>query len=105
MKTVFERVRKLETRFGSTTEAMREPAGPSAAEVIGARLAALGIVRGPNESLAETTARAMGLSVREFRAELQRRAAGFTARPKPLHRLLRRQGREPAKREAVGKAS
>jgi hypothetical protein len=30
--------------------------------------------RGPNESLAETTARAMGISVREFRAELWRRA-------------------------------
>ncbi|SPE35650.1 hypothetical protein SBA6_480005 [Candidatus Sulfopaludibacter sp. SbA6] len=41
----------------------------------------LGIVRGPKESLAETTARAMGISVREFRAELQRRAAGITAGP------------------------
>jgi len=37
-------------------------------------LAAWGVERGPNESLAETTARAMGISVREFRAELWRRA-------------------------------
>jgi len=35
-----------------------------------------GIERGPNESLAETTARAMGISVRELRAEFQRRACG-----------------------------
>ena len=36
-----------------------------------------GIERGPNESLAEMIARAMGISVRELRAEFQRRA-GYT---------------------------
>jgi hypothetical protein len=30
----------------------------------------MGIERGPNESLAETTARAMGITVRELRAKL-----------------------------------
>jgi hypothetical protein len=37
----------------------------------------MGFERGPNESLAETTARAMGISVGELRAEFQRRA-GYT---------------------------
>ena len=49
-------------------------AGESPALLLASRLAAMGIERGPNESLAETTARAMGISVREFRAELLRRA-------------------------------
>jgi hypothetical protein len=35
---------------------------------------ALVVERAPNESLAETTARAMGISVQELRAEFQRRA-------------------------------
>jgi hypothetical protein len=48
--------------------------GESPALLLASRLAAMGIERGPNESLAETTARAMGISVREFRAELWRRA-------------------------------
>ena len=78
MKTVVGRIRKLEVRFGSQIEAMRKPAGPSAAEIIAERLARMGIVRGPNESLAETPARAMGIRVQEFRAELQRRAAGIS---------------------------
>jgi hypothetical protein len=42
--------------------------------LLASRLASWGIERGPNESLAETTARAMGISVRELRAESQRRA-------------------------------
>ncbi|MBZ5625192.1 MAG: hypothetical protein LAQ69_41800 [Acidobacteriia bacterium] len=54
---------------------------PSPAPEIAQRLARIGIVRDPNESLAETTARAMGISVRELRAELQQRAAGITSRP------------------------
>jgi hypothetical protein len=45
--------------------------------LIAARLAAMGFVLGPNESLAEMTARAMGISCQELRAELQRRAAGL----------------------------
>jgi hypothetical protein len=35
----------------------------SAAPLLAARLASMGIVRGSNESLAETTARAMGISM------------------------------------------
>ena len=77
MKTVVGRVRKLEIRFGATIEAMRSADVPSAAEQIAERLASFGIVPSPNESLAETTARVMGLSMQEFRAGLQRRAAGF----------------------------
>lgn len=42
--------------------------------LLASRLAAMGFVRGPNESLAETTARAFGITPRELRAEFQRRA-------------------------------
>jgi hypothetical protein len=52
--------------------------GESPALLLASRLAAMGFERGPNESLAETTARAMGISPRELRAEFQRRAAGYT---------------------------
>ena len=48
--------------------------------MLASRLAARGIERGANESLAETTARAMGISVRELRAEFWRRA-GYTKLP------------------------
>jgi hypothetical protein len=48
--------------------------------LLASRLAAWGIERGANESLAETTARAMGISVRELRAEFWRRA-GYTKLP------------------------
>ena len=79
MKTVIARIRKLENRYGAVIQALRKDDGPSGAEVIAEALARLGISRSPNESLAEITARAMGISVREFRAELQQRASGFTA--------------------------
>ena len=46
----------------------------SPALLLASWLAAWGVERGTKESLAETTARAMGISVREFRAELLRRA-------------------------------
>ena len=46
----------------------------SPALLLASWLAAWGVERGTKESLAETTARAMGISVREFRAELWRRA-------------------------------
>jgi hypothetical protein len=36
----------------------------------------MGVERGPNESLAETTARAMGITVRELRATLELLAGG-----------------------------
>jgi hypothetical protein len=52
---------------------------PSPAPQIAQWLDSIGIVREPNESLAEATARAMGLSSQELRAELQQRAAGYAA--------------------------
>jgi len=79
IKKVDGRIRKLELRFGATLEALRRAVVPSGAEQIAQRLARFGIVRSPKESLAETTAGAMGISVRELRAELERRAAGLTA--------------------------
>ena len=48
----------------------------SAALLLASRLAAWGIERGPNESLAETTARAMGINIRELRAKLWLLAGG-----------------------------
>ena len=48
----------------------------SVAPLLAARLASMGIVRGLNESLAETTARAMGISVRELRIKLELLACG-----------------------------
>jgi hypothetical protein len=39
-------------------------------------LSARGIERGHSESMAETTARVMGISVRELRVELMRLASG-----------------------------
>ena len=44
--------------------------GPSPALLLASRLAAMGIERGPSESLADTTARAMGISFGELRAKL-----------------------------------
>ena len=78
MKTLAKRLARLETHFGTRSGAAQKT-GPSGAEKLAEWVAAMGIVREPNESLAETTARAMGLSIPEFRAELQRRAAGVTA--------------------------
>ena len=70
---------KLKSRIADLERAVRkrppELTGDSGASVIAARLAGWGIVRGENESLAETTARALGMSTREFRAELELRAA------------------------------
>jgi hypothetical protein len=77
MKTVVARIRKLENRYVAVIQALRKDDGPSEAEVIAVIPARVGVVRGPHESLAETAARATGISVREFRAELQRRAAGI----------------------------
>jgi len=47
---------------------------PSGAAVIAQNLSSLGIVREPNESLAETTARAMGITIQELKCELRRLA-------------------------------
>jgi hypothetical protein len=77
MKTMVARVRKLEDRYKAAINARRQQDRPSGTDVLMGILARFGIPRGPNEGLAETTAREMGLSPRELRAELQRRAAGF----------------------------
>ena len=66
---------KLKTRLAQLEKAARKlppPAvpGPSPALVLASRLAAMGIERGPNESLAETVARAMGIDVKALRAKL-----------------------------------
>ena len=76
MKTVVARVRKLEDRYAAAINARRQQDGPSGTDVLTGILARFGIVRGPNESLAETTARALGWTARDLRAKLQRRAAG-----------------------------
>jgi hypothetical protein len=76
MKTVVARLRKLEDRYGAAITARRQQDGPSGTDVLTGILARFGIVPGPNESLAETTARAMGISSQELRAELQQRAFG-----------------------------
>jgi hypothetical protein len=66
---------KLKSRLALLEKAIRKlppPAvpGPSPALLLTARLAAMGIERGPSESLADTTARAMGISVGDLRAKL-----------------------------------
>ena len=72
------RVRRLEDRYAAAINAWRQQDGPSGTDVLTGILARFGIVRGPNESLAETTARALGITCRDLQVELQRRAAGFT---------------------------
>jgi hypothetical protein len=74
---------RLKSRIAELERAIAKVAAPTApgqspALLLASRLAAMGIERGPNESLAETTARALGISPRELRAEFQRRAAGYT---------------------------
>ena len=76
MKPIIRRIRELEQRL-----APPEPvfSGPSGAEQIAAELARVGWVRGENESLMETFARFLGITLRELRTRLLRRAAGLPA--------------------------
>ncbi len=72
---------KLKSRLATLENALRKlppPAvpGPSPALLLASRLAAMGIERGPTESLADTTARAMGIDARELRAKLSLLAGG-----------------------------
>ncbi len=76
MKPILRRIQELERRLPPPAPA---PSGPPFIEVIEAELARVGWVRGKNESLAETFARYLGITVRELRARLQRRAAGQPA--------------------------
>ena len=64
----------LKHRLDRIEKAMPKPAtapSQSVAPEIARRLASMGIVGRPEESLAETTARAMGISARELRAKLE----------------------------------
>ena len=74
MKTIVRRIQKLEQRLPPPAPA---PSGPSAAERITERLARIRMVRGETESLAETFARALGITVSQLRVYLQRGAAGL----------------------------
>jgi len=76
MKAITRRLQKLEQRFPPNPP---RPPGPSAAEKISGWLAQNGIARGENESLMATFARALGVTLSELRAYLQRRAAGLRA--------------------------
>jgi hypothetical protein len=72
---------KLKSRLDTLEKATRKPpASPVfGQEYVGAdgvRPVALGVERAPNESLAETPARAMGISIRELRAKLWLLAGG-----------------------------
>ena len=65
----------LKSRLARREKAVRSSPAPavsgqSPALLLASRLAAMGIERGPSESLADTTARAMGISVGELRAKL-----------------------------------
>jgi len=78
-KTVHGRIRKLEIRYSAAIAARQKDDSTSGAAKIAEWLARFGIAPGPNESLAETTARALGITCRELQTELQRRAAGITS--------------------------
>jgi hypothetical protein len=60
VKALTKRLVRLEARFGRMA-AMRKTTVPSGAQVIAERLSAMGVVREPNESLAEMAARATGV--------------------------------------------
>lgn len=73
MKPIIRRIRELERRLPPPAPA---PSGPPVHEQIADWLARVGFARGENESLAETFARYLGITVRELRARLQSRAVG-----------------------------
>jgi hypothetical protein len=80
MKTLSRRVRRLENQFALAISARPKPSVPSDSsgrEWIIQKLNEWGIVRDPKESLAETTARALGLTSIQLRCYLQNRAAGL----------------------------
>ena len=76
MKPILKRLQKLEQRFPPPAPA---PAGPSVHDLIAGRLTRIGFARGENESLAETLARYLGITVRELRRQFQRGATGLPA--------------------------
>jgi hypothetical protein len=76
VKALSKRLVRLETRFGPLMKAASASA-PSGAAQIAQWLDSMGVVREPNECLAETMCRATGWSMAELRAALLRRAAGL----------------------------
>ena len=88
MKTVVRRLARLEDRLVFMRAAAQPPC-PSLAPMIQERLERLGIVRVPNESVAEMLGRALGWTQRELRAELMRRA-GLGRTPTPAVQGRRR---------------
>ena len=77
MKAVTKRLNRLEARFGPLMKAASAAAPSGTAQIIAQWLDSVGVVREPNECLAETMCRATGLSMGDLRAALQRRAAGL----------------------------
>jgi hypothetical protein len=77
MNALAKRLSRLEDRLRPVLDAMREPVGNdtfSPVDWFTQKLDEWGIVRGTNESLAEATARALGWTSAQLRADLQRRA-------------------------------
>jgi hypothetical protein len=78
MRAISRRLERVEMKMRPALEAMRKTAileGPPAIEVLRANLARMGVEQEGNESLAETTARALGVTCQELRRHLQLRAA------------------------------
>ena len=76
MKPIIKRLQKLEKRIPAPVPVR---SGPTVAEQIAEGLARIGFARIENESLAETFARFLGISVVELRTRLQRSAVGLPA--------------------------
>lgn len=74
MKTIARRLRRLEERLRPALRAI-SPYDPEATDRLRGTLASAGFVPGPEESLAEAWARAMGITCLELRALLGRRTA------------------------------
>jgi len=74
MKALVTRLRRLEVRFESRIAAMQPQ--PSMVPMIEEALHRWGVVSEPNESVAETFSRAIGITPHELRQELIRRAGG-----------------------------
>jgi hypothetical protein len=71
---------KVKYRLARIEKALPKPVparAESPAPLIAARLAAMGVERLPTESLAETWARALGISCGQLRAQLERGSAGL----------------------------
>jgi hypothetical protein len=67
----YARLQQLEQRSAARVSALRkEESGTSAIDTIRELLSAAGIEREANESLAETTARALGITCRELRVRM-----------------------------------